>query len=467
MKLGKPLNANKYELQSPVSHNLNFDPSDPIEGQWYYNKITKRLRYWSSTTGVGLGWIELGTTGITSINLTNEVSGTWVGGTISVTAENALITNRPETSVLNGNSYFLYYDSVSGGMAKIKWSTISDYIDTKVAPSYSITSDTTLGDASIVLSDGILTSTVRIAGTTNEIEVVEDSVIANRIIVGLPNSVTISSISVTTLTVNGVPYSPYVHPTHSANTIDGSGLQFVQDFTSDSQGHVTGVSLGTVPSATTTVVGAMRFATSAELAAGASGVAVQPSQLSGAGGTVSGTVGYVPVFTGTTAIGNSIIRQAVSTVAVGMAPDVGGEKLQVNGNVMADGYKTPANDPSFLLTSDGGFTRPADDIIINGDGRLVLQPLNLVASGNYTIPSTKNALIYLTYDTVGVATINLPTTAHLGQRIYVMSVNPSSGTCTINGGLATLELDKDTCWVLYYNGTNWIAIGRHTLTMLD
>lgn len=461
MKLGKNINVNYYEIQNPVSHNLENDPSDPKEGQWYYNKTTKRLRYWSSNTGGGAGWIEISPSSINSINLTNEMSGSWSSGSLPATATPALITNRVETSVLNANSMFLFYDASTSFLSKIKWSTISNYIDTKVAPIYSIASDTALGDSRIVLSNGSTTSAVRIAGTTNEIEVTEDTLIADRIVIGLPNSITVSSINVTNLTVNGSPYTVYVHPSYAPNTIVGSGLQFIQAFTSDASGHTTSATLGTIPSATTSVVGVMRFATNAEVAAGTAGVAVQASQIPLAG-AVSGTVGYLPVFTSTSAVGNSIMRQNVSTVGVGILPSSSGDKLQVDGVVKTTGVRTVENDANKLLASNATVVKPEGDVVISG-GELLLQPLNLIAYGDYTVPSSKNALVYITYDNVGSNTITLPSVAHTGQRIYIMNVNSAAGTSSIVYGATSVEIEIYRTCILYYNGSNWILTGKTTL----
>lgn len=59
-------------------------------------------------------------------------------------------------------------------------------------------------------------------------------------------------------------YTAYVHPTQAAINIDGSGLQFVQDVTVNTLGHVTAVSLGTIPNASTTTVGVVRLTTLSE-----------------------------------------------------------------------------------------------------------------------------------------------------------------------------------------------------------
>lgn len=59
-------------------------------------------------------------------------------------------------------------------------------------------------------------------------------------------------------------YTAYVHPTQAAINVDGSDLQFVQDVTVNTLGHVTAVSLGTIPNASTTTIGVVRLTTNSE-----------------------------------------------------------------------------------------------------------------------------------------------------------------------------------------------------------
>lgn len=59
-------------------------------------------------------------------------------------------------------------------------------------------------------------------------------------------------------------YTAYVHPTQAAINVDGSGLQFVQDVTVNTLGHVTAVSLGTIPDASTTTKGVVRLTATGE-----------------------------------------------------------------------------------------------------------------------------------------------------------------------------------------------------------
>lgn len=74
-------------------------------------------------------------------------------------------------------------------------------------------------------------------------------------------------------------YNFYVHPNYTPRTIDGSGLQFVQDFASDSLGHVTSVILGDIPLANTTVLGVVRFANATDVTNLSNSTAVTPADV--------------------------------------------------------------------------------------------------------------------------------------------------------------------------------------------
>lgn len=59
MNYGHNVNLNKHELQNAVIQNLAADPSSPVEGQVYYNTVSKKKRTFNGTTwdedGVGSG----------------------------------------------------------------------------------------------------------------------------------------------------------------------------------------------------------------------------------------------------------------------------------------------------------------------------------------------------------------------------------------------------------------------------
>lgn len=89
-------------------------------------------------------------------------------------------------------------------------------------------------------------------------------------------------------------YNFYSHPTQTAISVDGGGLQFVADVSVNTLGHVTAVTLATIQSASTAQQGVVRLATNAETATGtAADLAVTPAGLASLGLVRSSTHTFV------------------------------------------------------------------------------------------------------------------------------------------------------------------------------
>lgn len=97
-------------------------------------------------------------------------------------------------------------------------------------------------------------------------------------------------------------YTAYIHPTQAPITIDGSGLQFVQDISVNNLGHVTDVVLGTVPSANTASLGVVRLATSGELVSTNTSTVVTPADVFTIINTQLGVNSFKTVISGSTTI---------------------------------------------------------------------------------------------------------------------------------------------------------------------
>lgn len=312
MQLGNILNAALFEIQNPVFHKLASDPSTPIIGQYYFNTTINRLKYWSGSSGTGAGWVIVDPASAQVVNLTGEITGSLSAGNIPTIANKVLITNKLLVTDFSNANKFLVYDSVADRLASLRFDDLQTWIEGIVPTGYSLNADTSLGDTRIILSNTLTNSSVRIGGTANEVEVALDGTTPNRIIVGLPNNVVIPTLSVTNLTINGTPYAPYTHPFYATNNLVGSGIQFIQSLQTDAIGSVYSATLGTIPSASTTVIGVVRFATNAEITAGTAGVAVQASQL----GSLLGSWGYSTTLTGTNVGGNFTVTHNLGTRAV-------------------------------------------------------------------------------------------------------------------------------------------------------
>lgn len=50
-----PINLNQLELQNPRFQNLAADPGTPVEGQFYWNTVSSRIKYYNGSTWVSIG----------------------------------------------------------------------------------------------------------------------------------------------------------------------------------------------------------------------------------------------------------------------------------------------------------------------------------------------------------------------------------------------------------------------------
>lgn len=144
-------------------------------------------------------------------------------------------------------------------------------------------------------------------------------------------------------------YNFYTHPSYTARNIDGSGLQFVQDFTSDATGHVTNIVLGTIPTATTVITGVTRLATNAEATAGTAGVALQPSQI----GSFLDTRSYIANITGTSTLTHNLNASAIYVQlydnATGELIEAGVTKVDANNTTITFDSTAPLSTQVVIL----------------------------------------------------------------------------------------------------------------------
>lgn len=144
-------------------------------------------------------------------------------------------------------------------------------------------------------------------------------------------------------------YNFYTHPTQSGITLDGSGLQFVQDLTVNTLGHVTAATLGTIPTASTTVVGVTRLATNTEATTGASGVALQPSQVA----SFLDTRSYVTNITGSGTVNHNLNATAINVQfydnSTGELIEVGVSKVDADNIIVNFDSVAPASTQVVIL----------------------------------------------------------------------------------------------------------------------
>ena len=199
------INLSKNELQNAVIQNLGTAPSNPLEGQIYFDSTAgdKSLYFWD-----GSNWIDVGGD-IKRVQVTADDSNAY-----NVTSGEFLLTISGDTGIsttLSGSTLEIDLDDT------LTVSEAGSYGSSTSIPTFTVNQQgqlTAVGSASVSTTldiaadsgtdDGVRlgTDTLTISGTSNEIET---SVSGDTITVGLPNNVTISNdLTVTNdLTVNG------------------------------------------------------------------------------------------------------------------------------------------------------------------------------------------------------------------------------------------------------------------------
>jgi hypothetical protein len=139
-------------------------------------------------------------------------------------------------------------------------------------------------------------------------------------------------------------------------------------------------------------------------------------------------------------------------IGIGLTP--GGDKVQVKGLVLADGFKTSTNLWSALLATNGGQVIGGDNISIQ-NGVIDLVVFNKVITQPYTITSSIPKFFYVTYagNTSGDA-INIPDTVMQGTKIEV--INASGVTIKVVKGASSINVLSNQCVELYFNGVGWV-----------
>ncbi len=134
------------------------------------------------------------------------------------------------------------------------------------------------------------------------------------------------------------------------------------------------------------------------------------------------------------------------------------EKHYFSGRVYStEGFKTPTNSGSVLLSTDGGQVAAGDSITINS-GVIDLSVYNKVVTGPYPIPTVIPKFAYITYSGSTLNdTITLPSTAVEGTRVEIMNV--SDVTIKVANGTSSLNLPPSKGIILIHNSIGWLKFG--------
>lgn len=199
------LDLNQNELQNAVLHPLGTAPSNPVEGQIYYNSGSNAIFVYDGTQ-----WINI------SGDITEVIAGdglTGGGNSGSVTVD---VNTDGSTIETSGDAIRVKASGITSNELNSTGVTSGSYGSSTAIPTFTVDEDgrlTTAGTASIstdlTISDGtntdivsLGTDTLTFSSVTNETEI---SVTNNNVTIGLPNDVTIGNNLIVTgdLTVSG------------------------------------------------------------------------------------------------------------------------------------------------------------------------------------------------------------------------------------------------------------------------
>lgn len=71
------IELNKNQIQNALWHKLNSAPSNPVEGQYYYDTASKRLKYYNGSSWVTIGYGADVLNTARTISFTGDVSGSY------------------------------------------------------------------------------------------------------------------------------------------------------------------------------------------------------------------------------------------------------------------------------------------------------------------------------------------------------------------------------------------------------
>jgi hypothetical protein len=156
------------------------------------------------------------------------------------------------------------------------------------------------------------------------------------------------------------PAGTYAHPTFTARSVDTSGVDVLDTFTSNTDGHVTGIATRTLPNATTSLPGVMSAADKTKLDGIATGATANTGTVTSVGGT--GTISGLTLSGTVTTSGNLTLGGTLAVLPSNFASQSANTFLVApNGSAGAPTFRAlaTADIPTAAVTLDKLQNSPA------------------------------------------------------------------------------------------------------------
>ena len=432
------LDLSKNELQNVILHPLATAPGSPTQGQMYYNTADKKAYLFNGSTWVLLTPVEVQNIGslndIADISITLATTGdilrwngtTWVNSSLAAAGIASTSDLHPAVTVTD--------------------STSIDFTLT----GQNITASAIFGTTAGTVAEGNHThaayvnqnafSNVAVSGQTT---VAADTTTDTLTLVAGPNVAITTNATTDTITISSTD-TVYTHPTYTARSVDTDLVEVLDTLTSDTTGHITGVTKRSLPNATTSTAGVMSSADKTKLDGIETGAQVNTVT------SVAGKTGAVTLTSSNVGLGNVTNDAQVKKLASstnGNVPIWNG----TTGDALSNGYSITTNISTSATSSQ---LARADAIKAYVDGIL----------------ATNDAMVFKgTLGTGGTVTA-LPTTHNVGWTYKVITAGTYAGKVAEIGDMFISIVSRtgtgntNNDWSLIQTNIDGAVIGPATVT---
>lgn len=182
MKLINDLNANQHEIQNAVDQNLNIAPSSPIEGQFYWNTVTKKDMIFDGTNWVdrtSQGRTYLSGNGITVDNTNNTIA---IDTTVVAEVSDIPVVNNATITIQKNSTTIDSFTANQSSNKTINISVPTQATDVNALPDttkYGSSISVSLNTTTYVLTISLKDQDGNVLGTAQTVDFPIESVVVN------------------------------------------------------------------------------------------------------------------------------------------------------------------------------------------------------------------------------------------------------------------------------------------------